>query len=218
MVMDEDDLLSVSREEAQRTVDNQIESLNDIDTKAIQIFRINIVIISIILTGVSLAQNMSNTGGLNIDVFLNGYNFVGLFCLLFSTAIAGLTYTASDQRIGLSSNDLRDILDNDYTERENLEGIISSYADWIDYNFETSVRNAPLGTLTVLFVVYAITFFSIGIIDALNIYNTDYIAGIGVIGLIFLTYRSKLHRQICRYLDVVYDFDICSYIKSLYSR
>lgn len=47
-------ILELAHEEAQRTVDDQIQTLNDIDTKAARILRLDVVLISIVLTGVSI--------------------------------------------------------------------------------------------------------------------------------------------------------------------
>ena len=48
------ELLQLAREEGQRTIDYQIEAFDDIDDKAARILRLNLLVLSILLTGLSI--------------------------------------------------------------------------------------------------------------------------------------------------------------------
>lgn len=54
------DILTIAREEAHRTVDHQLSTLNDIDTKAAKILRLNLLLLSIVLTGLSVVGTRSS--------------------------------------------------------------------------------------------------------------------------------------------------------------
>lgn len=143
---DDDDsdieLLAITREEAHRTVENQVRTLNDIDSKAARLLRINLVLLSILLTGLSLTIDPANSSTMtaSLDRVRNTYTVAGLVLLLLSTGVAGVTYTASHLKIGMSPDDLRSILDNDYSDRRNVEGLVESYASWIEQNYVVNAK------------------------------------------------------------------------------
>lgn len=201
--IDDIQLLRIAREEAHRTVDHQVATLNDIDTKAAKILRPNLILLGIVLTGVSLVSNgtptlsaeTSATVG-NLENFFIG---VGFSSLLVSTAIAALTYTASSVRKGMSGRDLRQLLRNDYQNEQNLAGIVDSYADWMQYNFRVNTRNAPLGTLTLLFLVYAIVFLSTGVYHTFVAPVTAVPTTALTVLLALFSWRTGIIRQIRRY-------------------
>lgn len=167
---DDVDILSIVREEAHRTIDNQIETLDDIDAKAARILRINLVLLGILLTGLSIAVPSGGMGGAPVSYgdLANGYNYAGVLCLLLPTGVAAVTYTSASLQAGIGPAGLREILDNDYTDRQNLAGLVDSYADWIEYNYRVNARNAPLGTLTLLLLVASIVSVTLGVKKAIT--------------------------------------------------
>ena len=113
----------MAREEAHRTVDNQVGTLNDIDDKAARLLRVNLVVLGIILTGLSVSfEGASEPTVTVLSNLMNSYTTVGLILLFGSTIVAGLTLTASHMRAGMSGQNLVAMLWNDYSDRENLEG------------------------------------------------------------------------------------------------
>lgn len=195
------DVLRISREEAQRTLDNQLQTLSDIDDKAARILRINLVLLSIILTGVSIAANSDGSPPAEsvLPALVNNYTIAGIVLLIFSTAVAAITYTSSDVRGGMSGEALRSILDNDFNDRENLEGIVESYARWIEHNYRTNVRNAPLGTLTLLLLLYALAALALGAKEAVG-GGVSYSLVLATLGLLaLLTWLTRFHWQLQRW-------------------
>ncbi|SFS00063.1 hypothetical protein SAMN05216559_2304 [Halomicrobium zhouii] len=162
---DDIDMEMILREEAHRTVDNQINTLNDIDSKVARILRINLVILGILLTGLSVATAPESQPNqiLHYTDLINNYTIAGVSLLLLSTGVAAITYTASSLQSGLAATDLRNLLNNDYTDRQNLEGIVEGYSEWIEYNYRTNAKNAPLGTLTILLLVYSMAWLALGV-------------------------------------------------------
>lgn len=200
---DESQLLEIAREEAHRTVDNQINTLGDIDDKAARIIRLNLILLGILLTGFSIIA--SNDGAepitTNTASIMNIYSVLGLVSILLSTILAAFTYTATSQRAGMSGRDIDDMISNDYSPIENYRGLIRGYSKWMQYNFKVNTRNAPLSSGILLFLIYAIILFSAGVYQA-------FIQKLGIEGacLIFIlltviTWKSGIFGQVKRYWE-----------------
>lgn len=155
------DLTGVSREEARRTLEEQLRVLEDIDTKAVKVLRVNVVLVGLVLTAVSIGVRT----GRPVESLPNWYLVAGVGCLLASTAVATLTYTTTSIRAGIDVDGLRYMLANDLSDERNVEELVYSYADWMEFNYETNVRSAMLGTLTVLLLAHAVTFLSFGVFE-----------------------------------------------------
>lgn len=195
------DLLELLREEAHRTVDHQVETLDDIDSKVARILRINLLILGIILTGVSITGTSAAVEGdlVRITELVNAYTIGGLFFLLLSTGMAGITYTSSSLKAGVSREDLQTLLDNDLAGRKNLEGLVESYSQWIQYNYRTNAKNAPLGTFTVLLLVYSVTSLALGVKEAADGGVETWLAVLTVALLLAITYFAGFIAQVSRY-------------------
>ncbi|MFB6225313.1 MAG: hypothetical protein ABEI13_02550 [Candidatus Paceibacteria bacterium] len=196
-------MLEITREEAHRTVDQQLQTLNDVDTKAIKILRLNLVLLSIILTGLSIVSS-----GLRSDESVarilyiqlhNIYTFTGLLSIIVSTSLAALTYTTSSMRSGLSGKDISSILYNNNSDKENLYGIVGSYSEWIQQNFRTNTRNAPLGTATIIFLVYGIVLLAVGVYDTVTSGIMWYESALVIFSISIFTIQTKIINQINRY-------------------
>jgi hypothetical protein len=158
--------LSELREEARETVDAQQETLNDIDTKASRILRLNVVLIGALISVLSIATRTgsdSESGNVGVEPFVNVYTEVGVGALVLSTAFAAMTYTASELDVGVSSENLADLLRADFTADETEELLVKNYVTRINFNRSTNVRNIPLIQLTIIFVVSAIVSFVLGV-------------------------------------------------------
>src|SRR6056297_2105815 len=166
------ELLSELRSEARETVTGQKETLNDIDAKASKILRLNVLLISIILSALSIAakigENTSIDGdsSLLLQGLLNPYTKLGIGSLLLSTALAALTYTASELDVGASSDNLTNLLRADLSTVQTQELLVKNYIVRINFNRSTNIRNTPLITATIVFVVFGILFFAVGAYEA----------------------------------------------------
>lgn len=202
------EFLKLAREEAHRTIDNQARTLGEIDQKAARLLRINLILLGIILTGLSIAVNggraspeagTQNSAVVNASDLLNLYTTAGLVLLFGSTIVAGLTYTASHLRIGMSGPNLMDALWNDYSDKENLEGMIESYSRWIRQNYRTNALNAPLGTLTILLLIYAMGGLGLGVVEAINGRTPLWLLIAVLLVLAVVTYLAGIIGQFKRY-------------------
>ncbi|WP_418285223.1 hypothetical protein [Halorubrum sp. DTA46] len=174
-----------TREELRTTFDYQVERLREIDTKAIEILKANLLLIGIVVTGGSIIVQTD----LDIGVFLNPFTVVGGFLLLASTGLAAVTYTASDLRGGLDIAAIDDILAQEAARGKHTEGpdrtdgtatpeldgdgasaidfderLLRSYAEWIDYNARVTAVNDLLATVTVLLIFVAFVYVIAGVV------------------------------------------------------
>jgi hypothetical protein len=154
--------LEIGREEARTALDHQIRTLDDIDTKASKILRLNVALLSILLMGASVLAKSPNYGAIEL---LTPLSLLGVGSLVVSTAFAGLTYTSSEFQAGLGPEDLRTVLEGEYDDAQLQEALVASYAEWIAFNDATNVRNESLITLTIVSTVYAVAFLTLGVID-----------------------------------------------------
>ena len=157
------------REEVQRTLDNQLSALDDIDTKAMAILRVNIILLGLLLTLLSLAADPGFLAGpdpRHVAALTNSYMFVGIVSLLFSTALAALTYTASDADVGIEYEKIHAVIDADLTEREFEIAAAQTYGHWIRYNRRTNKLNSLLITLTSILAIVVIANLSLAVYSA----------------------------------------------------
>jgi uncharacterized membrane protein YozB (DUF420 family) len=200
---EEFDLDLVALEEGRRTVDKQNEILNNIDDKAARILRINLVIVGLILTGLSVATGAERQTDPVQEVLpdvINTYTELGLLALLLSTGVAALTYTASALRIGVTGGSLRKIVfEGDTADRKRLRGLTRSYSKWIEQNYRTNAYNAPLATLTLIFLVYAVVLFTLGGIETIRPVQW-YENVVALVFIIIFTALTGIKGQIQRYL------------------
>ncbi|WP_136686905.1 hypothetical protein [Halorhabdus amylolytica] len=116
------------REEARETVDAQRDTLDDIDTKASRILRLNIALIGILVSVLSIGTQLgSDSAGFSgIDPFVNVYTGFGVGSLILSTTFAALTYTASELDVGISSENLTELLKADFSRKEMEELLVKT--------------------------------------------------------------------------------------------
>lgn len=181
------DVLALTREELQATFEYQVERLREIDNKAIEILKANLLLIGIVVTGGSvLVQTEIETG-----VFLNAFTVTGGFLLLVSTGLASVTYTSSNLRGGLGTDAVEAAIEADAGDRPDASAsdgtastsnsggrsarerdptferrLLRSYARWIGYNARMIAVNDILVTVTVLLVFVAFVYVVAGVIVA----------------------------------------------------
>ncbi|PSP66445.1 hypothetical protein BRC85_09815 [Halobacteriales archaeon QS_1_69_70] len=160
------DQLSELRHEARETVDAHRATLEDIDTKASRILRLNVTLIGILVSVLSIVTQFgpeTESGLGRIEPFLNVYTEIDIGALVLSTAFAAMTYTTSELDVGISSENLTDLLRADFSHEETEELLIKNYIIRINFNRSTNVRNIPLFQLTILFIIVAIVSFVLGL-------------------------------------------------------
>jgi len=196
------ELLSKLRSEARETVNVQKETLNDIDTKASKILRLNVLLIGVIVSALSIA---TQNGG-EVDSFVNTYTKLGVGSLVASTALAAITYTASELDVGVSSNNLANLIRADFSLDEAQELLVKNYIVRINFNRSTNIRNIPLITSTVIFVVFAIVFFALGTYEAIIGPVPWWLSGPSLLLLLGLLWVSGLVTQTRQAIEDLYEW------------
>lgn len=189
------DALRVTCEEGRETLGEQIESLRRVDRKAIQILRVNILVIGAILTGLSIAVR-SETAVLR---FVNVASVLGAGTLLLSSTGAAMTYVATSFESGIAPDAIRSASRDSLTEAMIHRRLSNGYARWIEYNESALKMNGALLTLTILLLIDSIGLLSAGgILGAMGVSRTWYSAAASIVVLLvlavlnFLTYKLDL--------------------------
>ncbi len=152
------------RDELRMTFDYQVERLQEIDAKAIEILKANLLLIGLVVTGGSIIVQTD----LNIVPFVNLFTIAGGLLLLVSTGLAGVTYTASNLRGGIDADAVEVALESTRggsdREGDRFEvRLLRSYGRWIEYNARVTAVNDMFATITVLMVIVAFVYVVAGI-------------------------------------------------------
>lgn len=191
------ELLELARAEAHRTIDHQVSTVDDIDDKAARVLRVNLILLGIVLTGVSIIASEAGVGA--VDTIVNWYVLGGVGAIVASTILAAFTYTASEKRSGISGRGLAELLENDHPPDRNLRGLVESYSLWMQINFKANTRLAPLGTGLLVLLIYGIVLLTIGVYHA-TLRETGLPTAVGALALLgVFTWRSGIGGQCRRY-------------------
>lgn len=159
------DALDLVNSRAENSLERQFQTLSDIDTKASKIMRINVLIIGAILSIISLLVQEKSAGF--VINHLNAYFLVSGASLFLSTIFSGITYTASQMRVGIGVKDLEKALEENYSEKEALVALNKGYSSWQRENENVIKFNSKLITGTILFLIYSVIFLGTGAIREL---------------------------------------------------
>lgn len=178
------------REEAQRTVEAQVEWIREIDNKAMKTLRFNTILLGLIVPAFSFAVRYEIVE--NISTFYTVHIKAGIGCLIASTAFAGVTYTSSNISAGISSGGIQTAKEHDLTDKGVHDTLIDSYGTWIQSNRKTIFWNGILVTFTILLMISALVFLSLGVTSALTGTLPKSIEYGSYIGLFLVTILSQV--------------------------
>lgn len=155
--------LGIAREEARRTLDAQLATLDDLDAKALSVFRLNVALVSLLVSVFSVA---AGTDLADPAPLLNEITGLGLVLFALSAAIAGVTYTTSGRLVGVSPAAFPPA--RSQSAREYTERLLESYGEWIRANERANRRLALLVTLAILGTVGGVLAICVGSFAALT--------------------------------------------------
>lgn len=155
----ETNAVPVAREELRTTFEYQVQRLREIDGKAIELLKANLLLIGLVVTAGSILVQTD----IDVAAFVNPFTIAGGVLLLLSTGLAGVTYTSSNLRGGLDADAVEAAI-ADEGDGEFQERLLRSYARWIDYNARMTAVNDILVTVTVLLVVVAFVYVLAGVV------------------------------------------------------
>ena len=153
--------LELAREEARLTLDGQLSTLDDIDAKALSVFRLNVALAGVLLSALSFvaASDVADAVGL-----FNPAVGVGVALFALSAAAAGLTYGVAGRQVGVGPGALDAAATTPPDEFRS--SLVAGYADWIRYNRRTNAQKALLVTLAVLGTVAGALALGVGALAA----------------------------------------------------
>lgn len=73
---------------------------------------------------------------------------------------------ASELDVGVSSHNLRTLLETDFSKADADELLVKNYIVRINFNRSTNIRNIPLYSSTVLFLIYGVILLGLGVFSA----------------------------------------------------
>jgi len=165
--------LESSCEEAQKSLEGQMQIISDIDTKAIRIFRANIFLIGVLVSTLSVASKLD----VGIEGLINVHTTVGFLFLLGSTISAALTYAGTSLQVGIGHDALQSKIDQGHSEVEHFRKLAKGYVNWLHYNDMVIGINAFFSTATIALAINAISTFSLGAVVILNNESTGFYTG-----------------------------------------
>lgn len=194
---DDESNADVALRQAERVVDQQLQTLSDIDSKAVRLLRLDVILIGLTISLVSAVTRL----GVSPRTFWNLYFLGGGLSLLTSTVTAAVTYTESHNRVGPSGRDVRRIVSGTYSTRRVKLGLARSYAGWIQSNHETNARSVPSLTVSVVTHVLAFVFASVGVVESLFGALSPLVGAVPVVSAVILIERTGLSLQLRRVLS-----------------
>lgn len=159
------DTLRALRCEANLTVERQLATLTDIDDKASRMLRLNVLLVGVVASGLSIASQLADDSGASVpivDQFRNAYVELGVASLVVSTALAAITYSATEYDVGISADNAMKLLIADLPDTEVEAMLVKNYVARVNFNRSTNVRNLPLITATIVFAVGGVVLLSLG--------------------------------------------------------
>lgn len=152
--------LRTTREEVRTVLDHQLQTINDVDTKAAKTSRLDAILLGLVLTaGSFLAQADAFSAG----VYVNGFSLAGLLFVVGSFTLAVATYSTTDVRTGVGPADVQRLVDAKYSEREWLVLLLRSEARWMAENERRQARNASLLTASQAALIVGTTLLTAGV-------------------------------------------------------
>lgn len=153
--------LEIACHEARHTVNKQIEKIHKEDRKAVGIFRVNLLVIGILSSALTISIR---TEVLATSNFLNAHTAIGGLGLLTSSVVAAMAYTSSKFEMGVDPSQV-DIASNDTKSREDFFDTLSGqYSEWIGRNQEVHQFNAYAITWAMILAIAGIAFMTGGIV------------------------------------------------------
>ncbi|WP_226038852.1 hypothetical protein [Natrinema sp. DC36] len=155
--------IELAREELRTTFEYQVERVQEIDEKAIEILKANLLLIGLVVTGGSIVVQTD----IDVAAFVNPFTIASALLLLGSTGLAGVTYTASNLRGGIDGDAVETALATARAESADADRfevrLLRSYGRWIEYNARVTAVNDMFATITVLMVIAAFVYVVAGI-------------------------------------------------------
>lgn len=143
--------------EARLTLNQQLSRIEKYDRKAVGLFRSNILLSGVLLSGVTIAVR---TDGVAPTDFFNIWGVMGAFSLATSTVLCAMAYTSSSYDMGITPKTIKNVESGKYASttefNDELRGL---YKQWLEHNKDTGSFNSYLITGGIILLMDSIVFF-----------------------------------------------------------
>ncbi|SFR41955.1 hypothetical protein SAMN04487947_1205 [Halogeometricum rufum] len=153
--------LEAACREARHTMDQQIEKIHREDQKAVGIFRLNLLVLGILSSALSLSIR---TDAIATSHFLNAHTALGALALLGSSVVAAMAYTSSSFEMGIDLSRVEADGNSDKTYKGFYEKLHAEYCDWVTHNQKVHQFNSYAITWAMAIAIAGIVFFAGGIV------------------------------------------------------
>ncbi|WP_152421772.1 hypothetical protein [Haloferax denitrificans] len=157
----EESKLAIACGEARHTVDQQIEKIHKEDQKAVGIFRVNLLVIGVLGSALSLSVR---TDDLATSGFLNAHTAIGAFALLVSSVVAAMAYTSSKFEMGVDPSQVDLAANGNNSQEDFFQTLSDEYSTWISHNKSVHQFNAYAITWAMILAIVGVVLFSGGVL------------------------------------------------------
>lgn len=177
---DEEEICQRVCEEARETLNQQIYRNEQVDQKALGIFRLNLLLMGLLLTIFTLIVDTTVQEGR----FISGWSVGGLVLLLISTLFAAMTYTSTSYDVGISTDMIEDSEYGRFDSTSDLEhDLRDMYHEALDHNNKVGQFNAYFITIAIVGLLNSIILFT----GAIGVGFSEYHNTTASTGLFILT-------------------------------
>ncbi|MFB6177369.1 MAG: hypothetical protein ABEI99_09550 [Halobaculum sp.] len=187
---DEESCSELALAQAQRVVDEQRQYLTDIDTKAVKLLRLNVLLIGV---GVSVFSASSRAGSFHVAVLSNWYTVVGSLLLLLSTVASGAAYTRSRVTVGPNPHGIVRLASTEADPDLVRRGLAASYAEWIAENRRAVSRTQPRVIGSIVSLLSALLFVTTGLGAVVANSLPWYVSVAPICGSVLVAWRARLY-------------------------
>lgn len=145
----------IAREEARQVIEIQLQTLRDTDQKAQFTARIVAIVLGLVVSGVSFADDPSLLAG--------PFMVAGVASFVGSLSVAVMTYSVDRASYGIGPGYIDTTLSELETAEELEDDLLSRYADWMDDNSAELSTNAGYLLLSQLLFIAGILLFGHGV-------------------------------------------------------
>jgi len=152
--------------EARSTLDQQLDRIEKYDKKAVGIFRSNILLAGVLISGLAI---IVRTDGVNPSDFLNIWSILGGIGIGLSTLLAAMAYTSSSYDMGISPKTIENVERGVYSgSAEFNDELRGYYKGWLTHNKNVGGFNSYLITGSIILIMNGIAFFTGSVIIELT--------------------------------------------------
>lgn len=153
--------LRTTQSEVRDVLDHQIQTFNDVDNKAARTFRLNAILLGLLVTAASF---VGQADIVSFDSVINEWTLGGVVLLTTSFITAVLTYTKSNIETGVGPNDVERLIRKRYSEKEWLILLLRSEAEWMRENDRRQTINGVLISASHVALIFGIIALFVGIV------------------------------------------------------